>query len=345
MAASYTGKKADELIDLLVSRDTQLQAAQQNQSQLSSTIPLPSAWNCNSKDPGEEFEFFMMTWENYAIATNISRLPAKSQVAIFWSALGSDGMKKCIKDWKLTAEQVASVDSIEASIKDKLKSSRISLIDRIRFGKLTQKSDESLEDFVKRVEKQVEHCSYGTLKNELTLQQVLLGMSDLKFQEALLNANTTEAKLTWDSLKVKVAAKKNRDDQLKVLSENLTVLTEEGSVKKIKTFEKQKPCKYCGYLHEFNKKACPAYGKSCKSCGGENHYARVCMKTKQTQQDSDEESDAEKPKKNEQKSKKSEKEKHKKTSEKSKVKQMTEDSTSSSESEGEILKIQTIQSK
>ncbi len=115
------------------------------------------------------------------------------------------------------------------------------------------------------------NCYYGTLKNELALQKVLLGMSELKFQEAFLNANTAAAKLTWEIPKVKFATKKNRDGKLKVLSESLTMLTEEDSVKKIRAFEKhqQKPCKFCGYFHEFN-----------QSCGGENHYARVCMKTK-----------------------------------------------------------------
>jgi hypothetical protein len=69
---------------------------------------------------------------------------------------------------------------------------------------------------------------------------------------------------------VKFATKKNRNDKLKVLSESLTMLTEEDSVKKIRAFEKhqQKPCKFCGYFHEFNKKAYPVYGKS---CGGEHH--------------------------------------------------------------------------
>lgn len=39
-------------------------------------------------------------------------------------------------------------------------------------------------------------------------------------------------------------------------------------------------CKFCGKIHEKNKKKCPAYGKTCKHCGKNNHFAAMC-RTKQ----------------------------------------------------------------
>ena len=43
-------------------------------------------------------------------------------------------------------------------------------------------------------------------------------------------------------------------------------------------------CKFCSRKHKFGRGACPAWGKSCLKCGGENHFASVCTKqqTKQT---------------------------------------------------------------
>ena len=35
-------------------------------------------------------------------------------------------------------------------------------------------------------------------------------------------------------------------------------------------------CKYCGLSHERVKEKCPAWGKTCRSCGKKNHYAKVC---------------------------------------------------------------------
>ena len=39
-------------------------------------------------------------------------------------------------------------------------------------------------------------------------------------------------------------------------------------------------CHYCGNEHPPPKENCAAWGKSCLSCGGRNHFARVCRKTK-----------------------------------------------------------------
>ena len=39
-------------------------------------------------------------------------------------------------------------------------------------------------------------------------------------------------------------------------------------------------CKFCGENHEWDKTSCPAYGKSCRNCGIQNHFAKVCQKKK-----------------------------------------------------------------
>ena len=39
-------------------------------------------------------------------------------------------------------------------------------------------------------------------------------------------------------------------------------------------------CKYCGGMHEYNKQKCPAYGKICRKCQKQNHFAAVCRSKK-----------------------------------------------------------------
>ena len=36
-------------------------------------------------------------------------------------------------------------------------------------------------------------------------------------------------------------------------------------------------CKYCGWRHERKKEECPAFGKTCHSCGGKDHFSNVCQ--------------------------------------------------------------------
>ena len=41
-------------------------------------------------------------------------------------------------------------------------------------------------------------------------------------------------------------------------------------------------CRYCGkhYPHAGGREKCPAYGKECHNCGKNNHFASVCLKSK-----------------------------------------------------------------
>ena len=40
-----------------------------------------------------------------------------------------------------------------------------------------------------------------------------------------------------------------------------------------------KPCRYCGYRHEFKKEACPAFDKEYRRCGRKGHFSKVCRST------------------------------------------------------------------
>lgn len=43
-------------------------------------------------------------------------------------------------------------------------------------------------------------------------------------------------------------------------------------------------CKFCGKVHTMRKEECPAWGKTCMSCGGRNNFAAVCGLPKQPKQ-------------------------------------------------------------
>ena len=45
----------------------------------------------------------------------------------------------------------------------------------------------------------------------------------------------------------------------------------------------RKTCLFCGGEHAFKKEKCPAWGTKCLNCGGRNHFAKVCRKSKKAQ--------------------------------------------------------------
>lgn len=42
------------------------------------------------------------------------------------------------------------------------------------------------------------------------------------------------------------------------------------------TIERENQCKFCTKTHAWNKLKCPAWGKTCSSCGMRNHFAVPC---------------------------------------------------------------------
>ena len=45
----------------------------------------------------------------------------------------------------------------------------------------------------------------------------------------------------------------------------------------------RKTCLFCGGEHAFKKEKCLAWGTECLNCGGCNHFAKVCRKSKKAQ--------------------------------------------------------------
>lgn len=41
-----------------------------------------------------------------------------------------------------------------------------------------------------------------------------------------------------------------------------------------------KTCRYCGNVHLGGRDHCPAYRKTCRLCGTDNHFTKVCLKSK-----------------------------------------------------------------
>ena len=45
------------------------------------------------------------------------------------------------------------------------------------------------------------------------------------------------------------------------------------------TIHKQQQCWYCGEQNRHSWQNCPAYGQICTTCGGGNHFAKMCRAT------------------------------------------------------------------
>ena len=141
-------------------------------------------------------------------------------------------------------------------------------IARLKLMAYRQGPQESLDDFVNRCKLQVLKCSFTAAEmNERILELIIASTRDSDYQKNLLSQ---EQGFTLDNaLKLgrTYEATASHIQQLNDMRGNSTNIQEIKSAK----------CKNCGSLHAPRK--CPAYGTKCRSCGKDNHWAKVCRST------------------------------------------------------------------
>lgn len=133
-------------------------------------------------------------------------------------------------------------------------------------------------------------CNFGLLHDSMVRDQIVFGINDKKMRERLLRE--TELTLT-DAVRI-CHASEVAQQHAKTFSEHTKTAAHESSSVAAVTERAQKQssskwkqqnekemfnCKRCGKRHR--PKQCPAYGKTCAKCGGQNHFAKQCL-TKKT---------------------------------------------------------------
>lgn len=120
-------------------------------------------------------------------------------------------------------------------------------------------------------------CNFGQIRDSLIRDRIVCGINDSGLRERLLRVDD----LTLDKcIQVCRATELSRESS-RTLAGGQTV-EEVHMIKRTARQDRDNTvsCKFCGNTHERDKNKCPAFGKRCKKCGKENHFAVRC-KTKQ----------------------------------------------------------------
>lgn len=102
--------------------------------------------------------------------------------------------------------------------------------------------------------------------------RIVMGVEDKGTQEKLLR----ESDLTLDKAIDFCRAIEASRSQSKILQNEATVSTIKRRIIVDMEKERKIQCIFCGFKHIRGK--CPAYGKTCDLCHGNNHFAAVCKK-------------------------------------------------------------------
>ena len=153
-----------------------------------------------------------------------------------------------------------------------------------------QQEGESFDGFLERLRKAAQDCRFGELADRLIRSRIVIGVRDPALQRRILSES--------QELDLDKVIDRCRSFELGTKSADLirsggsggagssvaAIGTSESGSRRTKMplREPKQGCRACGLVH--SGAACPAMGRRCSSCGGHNHYARMCSAPNRSRQ-------------------------------------------------------------
>jgi len=178
------------------------------------------------------------------------------------------------------SENKATVDETLTALEQHFIPKRNVTYERFVFNNCHQGPRETVDEYVTRLRSLSSTCEFGALTNDLIRDRLLLGTKLDQVRPKLLS----EADLTLQKALDICRSCEQTQRQLRDINnttEKTYAVSRSASQRKVGLPN----CKYCNQKHEFSKVKCPAYGKRCRNCGKQNHFA-ICCKVKRNEHSS-----------------------------------------------------------
>ena len=244
------------------------------------------------ENAAENWKTYKQQWHNYAIVANLAAQTEEYQVALFLHCLGTDALR--VYNGLPFADET---DKTKLSkIMEKLDEFAIGEMnetyERYVFNSRNQEADESIDAYVATLRKLAHTCNFcSCLHDTLIRDRIVLGVRSTQLRKRLLQ----ERKLTLKKCVDMCRSSEATSSQLQAITgnakmEEVNKLRQRDSRGKTprREFKTRNPrsegnpkrCKFCCGDHPFKKQKCPAWGAKCDNCGGRNHFASACLKSK-----------------------------------------------------------------
>ena len=159
------------------------------------------------------------------------------------------------------------------------------LTDRFKFWTSSQASHESIQEWEVKVRQASSVCGYGDLTDELTRDKFIFGLSEDHTRTELLKTHVKpdNSKKTLQDVVAEARAIESAKQTNKLIVDSSKGTDEEVHWtglrhSQMKLRREPGTCFWCGDRRGAHPwKICPAKGKTCSSCGGNDHFARVCL--------------------------------------------------------------------
>ena len=123
-------------------------------------------------------------FQQFLTASCLDKQNDERKISTLLYCLGDDA-DEVLTSTSITDEERSSYDRVIQKLDEFFKVRRNKIYERARFNRRDQKKGESAEAYITELYKLVESCEYGTMKNELLRDRLVVGIADKKLSEQL----------------------------------------------------------------------------------------------------------------------------------------------------------------
>ncbi|XP_077525587.1 uncharacterized protein LOC144136799 [Haemaphysalis longicornis] len=213
----------------------------------------------------KNWDLFKQKFELFLQATADPKEPRSeaTKTALLLSVAGNDALEVfnnfTFVEGESKEDYATVVQKFEAYCKEQLNE----VYERYMFRSRTQAETEPFEHFLRDLRKLARSCNFADLADSMIRDQVVFGTNNVKLREKMLKVKD----LTLLKAEQICKASEASAQQNETWGQSERVV---AAVKRRQQFR----CSNCNRSHERGR--CPAFGKACFLCGGQNHFAACC---------------------------------------------------------------------
>lgn len=239
-------------------------------------------------DTANNWKLWKQKFKLFLLASGKSTKSDEVKVAILLNFLGDEGLHIYNTFEYDEGESDIKLDTVLKKFDAYCEPIKNVVYEHFKFFKRDQLPDESVDNFITGLKQLSSTCEFGTLKDVLIRDRLVIGIRDTRIQEKLLqssNLSLSEAIQTCRSMESSVATQKQICKEYSRESVSVAAINRKmcnmrpysskcGESPSMPPGSKGNYCSRCGLKHEFGK--CLALNRYCSRCGQKGHYRKFC---------------------------------------------------------------------
>ena len=253
------------------------------------SLQLPSKFEgANNPHQADMWPKWLRHFEHYRLAYGLQNRSNQEQVGTFLYAMG-DCADDIIKMLSIN-EATPSLDKVKTALNGYFAAHRNVIVEQAWFNRRRQNPSESVDTFIQDLYHLAENCEYGTLKDELIRDRIIVGVlddilsdrlqakADLTLTDAACMSRQAEARKQNRTIVHGVETQNEVDYVSKTHSHNKQQATNKQPVHpgKRERAKNDRPCFWCGHQNH-DRKSCPARDTIGSNCNKKGHFQSVCL--------------------------------------------------------------------